>query len=102
MKTDRAEPFRVDVPQDVLDDLKLRLAQTRWPIESKDPPWRWGTKLGFIQDVVAYWRDTYDWRKSEAAINRFPNYKAEIAGAWGDKKKLHFILEPGSGSRDFR
>ena len=94
MKLDRARPFRVAVPDSELEDLKQRLARTRWPIEAKAPPWTYGASLAFMKDVVAYWRDRYDWRKSEAAINRFPNYKTTIGN-----KDLHFILEEGSGPK---
>jgi microsomal epoxide hydrolase len=97
MKLDRAEPFRVSVPDEVLVDLAARLAVTRWPIEAKAPPWTYGASLAFMKDIVAYWHDRYDWRRSEAAINRFPNYKAPVGGPNGETKDLHFILEPGSG-----
>ena len=88
----KAEPFRVSVPDEVLADLKDRLAKTRWPIEAKAAPWTYGASLSYMRDVVDYWRDQYDWRKSEAAFNRFPNHKATLDG-----KKVHFILERGSG-----
>jgi len=87
-----AEPFTLAIPDEVLTDVKARLAKTRWPIEAAAAPWTYGASLSFMKDVVAYWRDHYDWRKSEAAINRFPNYKVPIDG-----RKLHFILERGSG-----
>jgi pimeloyl-ACP methyl ester carboxylesterase len=90
--TIKAEPFRIAVPDEVLADLKTRLAQTRWPIEATAPAWTYGAPLSFMHQVVDYWRDRYDWRKSEAALNRFPNYKANIDG-----KQVHFILERGSG-----
>jgi len=88
-----AVPFRVDVPDAVLDDLRARLARTRLPIEPAAPAWHYGTKRDYLGAMIAYWRDEYDWRKSEAAINRFPQYKVRIGG-----KQVHFILEPGSGS----
>jgi microsomal epoxide hydrolase len=87
-----AEPFRVSVADDVLDDLKARLARTRWPIEAKARPWQYGTDLTYLKSVVAYWRDRYDWRVWEAKLNRFPQFKATVGG-----RKLHFILERGSG-----
>jgi microsomal epoxide hydrolase len=87
-----AEPFTVAVPDDVLDDLNDRLARTRWPIEAKAAPWQYGTDLAWLKSVVAYWRDSYDWRVWEARLNRFPQYKATVGG-----RKLHFILERGSG-----
>jgi microsomal epoxide hydrolase len=87
-----AEPFRVSVPDEVLDDLKWRLGRTRWPIEAKAAPWRYGTDKAWLQEIVAYWQQSYDWRRWEAELNRFPQYKATVGG-----RKLHFILERGSG-----
>jgi pimeloyl-ACP methyl ester carboxylesterase len=87
-----AEPFQVAVPDAVLDDLKNRLVRTRWPIEAKAAPWRYGTDLAYLKSVVTHWRDSYDWRVWEAKLNRFPHYKATVGG-----RKLHFILERGSG-----
>ena len=73
----RAEPFRIAVPDEVLADLKDRLAKTRWPIEARVPPWTYGASLAYMKDIVAYWRDEYDWRKSEAALNRFPELQGD-------------------------
>lgn len=87
-----AEPFKIEVPEDVLTDLRDRLAKTRWPIEAAAPPWTYGARLAVMKDIVAYWRDQYDWRRSEVRLNSFRNYKVSIGG-----KKLHFILEKGSG-----
>ena len=88
----KAEPFHLFVPDDVLIDLKDRLAKTRWPIEAKAAPWTYGASLAYMRDTIDYWLNRYDWRKSEAALNRFPNYKATLDG-----KQVHFILERGSG-----
>jgi len=90
--TFQAEPFTIAVPDAVLADLKERLARTRWPIEAKAQPWYYGTDKTWLQSVVAHWQDRYDWRTWEAALNRFPNYKAEVGGI-----NIHFILERGSG-----
>ncbi|HKS20135.1 MAG TPA: epoxide hydrolase [Bradyrhizobium sp.] len=87
------EPFTLHVTDDVLADLKARLARTRLPdTEPKGAPWRYGTSLAYMRDVVAHWRDRYDWRKWEARINAFSHYKTNIGG-----RKVHFILERGSG-----
>jgi len=86
------EPFQVTVPEPVLADLRERLSRARFPIEPAAPPWHYGTSLSYLRETIAYWRDQYDWRKSEAAINRFPQYRVPIGG-----KRLHFILERGSG-----
>ena len=88
-----AEPFTLAVPDAVLADLKQRLTYTRLPeYEPAGPPWRHGTSLAYMRDVVAHWRNSYDWRKWEARINAFPNYKTLIDG-----RAVHFILERGSG-----
>ena len=89
----QAEPFRVAVPDAELADLRQRLAQTRWPLEAKAPPWTYGASLAYMKHICAYWRDSYDWRQQEALLNRWPHYKAAIGG-----KKVHFILEKGSGT----
>ena len=87
------EPFTLHVPDSVLADLKERLARTRLPDnEPKAAPWRYGTSLAYMRDVVAHWRDRYDWRAWEARINAFSHHKTTIGG-----KKIHFILERGSG-----
>ena len=88
----RCEPFRIAVPDDVLADLKTRLQRTRWPIEPKAPPWRYGADLAYVQKAVAYWANTYDWRKAEAELNARAHYKTVIDGS-----QVHFMLEPGSG-----
>jgi microsomal epoxide hydrolase len=86
-------PFRIEVPDSELSDLRARLERTRWPVEPKAAPWRFGTSLAYMHEVVAYWRDAYDWRKAEAEINRFNNYLIPVGG-----KKLHVLIEEGSGA----
>ena len=94
MRTDfAAEPFTLAVPDAVLADLRQRLTHTRLPAyQPVGPAWRYGTSLAYMRDVVAHWRDAYDWRKWEARINGFSHYKSRIDG-----KAVHFILERGSG-----
>jgi pimeloyl-ACP methyl ester carboxylesterase len=89
------EPFTLQVPDRVLADLKERLARTRLPdTEPKGTPWRYGTSLAYMRDVVDQWQNRYDWRRWEARINEFSHHKTTIGG-----KKIHFILEHGSGDR---
>ena len=89
----KAEPFRIQVPDAVLADLKARLANTRWPIEPKAPAWRYGADLAYVRSAIDYWQHKYDWRAAEAAMNKWPHYKADISG-----KKVHFLMEKGSGA----
>jgi pimeloyl-ACP methyl ester carboxylesterase len=82
------EPFRIAVPDAVLEDLRERLARTRWPSSSPYPGWEQGTVLGYLQELVAYWRDHFDWRRHEAVLNGFAQFTASVAG-----QRLHFIHE---------
>lgn len=85
-------PFTIRVADDVLADLRARLERVRWPDEIPDGGWRYGTDLAYMKDLVAYWRDTYDWRGEEARLNERRQFTAPLAGL-----DLHFIHEPGVG-----
>jgi microsomal epoxide hydrolase len=80
------EPFDVDVPHAVLDDLHERLVRTRFPEQIPDAGWDYGTELGYLRELVTYWRDTYDWRAREARLNKLEHFTTEIDGA-----RIHFI-----------
>src|ERR1700741_3875965 len=75
--TNDVTPFKVRVPQDALDDLKRRLASTRWPERETVNDWSQGVPLQKAQALVTYWRDKYDWRRFEARINAFPQYRTQ-------------------------
>jgi pimeloyl-ACP methyl ester carboxylesterase len=79
--TTGVRPFRVDVPQADLDDLRDRLARTRWPDELPDAGWAYGVPLGYVRELADYWRTRYDWREHEARINRFPQFTTMLDGA---------------------
>jgi pimeloyl-ACP methyl ester carboxylesterase len=87
-------PFSVTVPEQVLDDLKLRFAQTRWPDEITDSGWNYGTNLSYIKELTAYWQHIFDWRKVEHEINAYPNFMAEIDGL-----EVHFMHIKGKGKQ---
>jgi pimeloyl-ACP methyl ester carboxylesterase len=79
-------PFRVDVPEEQLVDLRRRIAATRWPDrETVDDPSQ-GIQLAKIRPLVEYWGTGYDWRKVEAKLNSLPQFKTEIDGV-----DIHFI-----------
>lgn len=86
------QPFKINVPQAVLDDLKERLANTRWPDEAEGAGWSMGTSLEYMKELVPYWQSKYDWRKHEAELNRFKQFKADVDGV-----NIHFIHEKGKG-----
>ena len=86
------KPFKINVSQAVLDDLQDRLAQTRWPDEVEGTGWDYGTNLGYMKEMAAYWQHGYDWRKQEAALNAFAHFTATIDG-----EDIQFIHERGKG-----
>ena len=86
------KPFKVNISQEMLDDLRQRLSNTRWPDEIKGADWNYGTNLGYLKTLVQYWREDFDWRVQEESINRFAHFRTDIEGAG-----LHFIHERGHG-----
>jgi pimeloyl-ACP methyl ester carboxylesterase len=79
-------PFKINVPESVLADLKQRLARTRFPGEIPGSNWDYGTNLAYLKDLVAYWRDTFDWRAAERRLNQFDQFTTKIDGL-----DIHFI-----------
>jgi pimeloyl-ACP methyl ester carboxylesterase len=79
-------PFRIHVPDDVLDDLRRRLRATRWPEPATAPGWAQGVPLDYLREVCRYWRDEYDWRAREEALNRFAQFITPIDGL-----DIHFL-----------
>ena len=79
-------PFTIDVPDVVLDDLRQRLHNTRWPEAELVDDWSQGIPLSYVQEVCDYWADEYDWRAREAALNRFDQFTTEIDGV-----DIHFV-----------
>lgn len=86
------EPFSLHVPDEVLDDLRRRLAGTRWPDEVPGAGWRYGTNREYMRGLVEHWRDRFDWRAQEAKLNAFDQFRVAIDGI-----DLHFIHQPGVG-----
>jgi pimeloyl-ACP methyl ester carboxylesterase len=85
-------PFHLHIPDQTLQDLRQRLTRVRWPDEPPGPPWSTGSSVAYMRDLVDYWRDRFDWRAQEAALNRFRQFKVPLGGI-----DLHFIHEQGSG-----
>jgi epoxide hydrolase len=79
-------PFRIAVPDDDLDDLRQRLARTRWPEAECVNDWSQGIPLNYTRELAAYWASEYDWRAREAALNRFDHFITDIDGL-----DIHFI-----------
>ncbi|MFF3247224.1 epoxide hydrolase family protein [Streptomyces sp. NPDC002870] len=83
--TERIHPFRVDIPQGDLDDLRERLARTRWPDELPGVGWAYGIPRDYLKELARYWRHEYDWRAAETRLNDWPQFTTTIDGA-----HLHF------------
>jgi epoxide hydrolase len=79
-------PFRIEIPRAQLDDLHTRLDLTRWPDELPDAGWAYGASLPYVRDLADHWRNAYDWREHEAALNEIPQFITEIDGA-----QVHFL-----------
>ena len=79
-------PFTYQVPQSALDDLRQRLTRVRWPERETVTDWSQGVPLARLRALVEYWRTDYDWRRCEATLNGFDQYRTEIDGL-----KIHFL-----------
>jgi pimeloyl-ACP methyl ester carboxylesterase len=88
-------PFRIEVPQADLADLRSRLANTRWPARRRVDDWSRGVPLDYLRELAGYWATGFDWREQEAALNEIPQFTTEIDG-----QTIHFFHlrspEPGA------
>lgn len=85
-------PFTINVPEDELTYIKERVRSFPWHEMPDDGGWEYGTNLDYMKEICEYWVTTYDWRKYEAKMNAFSNFKATVKDI-----DLHFIVEKGSG-----
>lgn len=82
----RVEPFEIHVGDEVLDDLRARIANTRWPPPAPGEKWSQGTDLDYLRGILDYWADGFDWRAQEERLNRHDHFLADIDGC-----KIHFV-----------
>jgi pimeloyl-ACP methyl ester carboxylesterase len=82
----KISPYRIDIPQGALDDLRDRLGRTRWPDELPGAGWDLGVPLDYLKGLAGYWATTYDWRGQEAALNEFAQFTTIIDG-----QNVHFL-----------
>lgn len=80
------ERFTIRVEDSVLDDLRRRLALTRFPDQIPGTAWEYGTPMHYLRELVDYWRDEYDWRAQEARLNEFEHFRTTIDG-----QSIHFL-----------
>jgi pimeloyl-ACP methyl ester carboxylesterase len=84
--TTEIRPFQVEVAQEDLDDLRRRIAETRWPRRELVADRSQGVQLATVKALAKYWANDYDWRKAEAKLNALPQFTTEIDGL-----DIHFI-----------
>ncbi len=80
------DPFEIRIPDSDLEDLRQRLARTRWPDAETVDDWSQGIPLAYLKEVCEYWGEKYDWRAREQRLNRFPQFRTEIDGLG-----IHFV-----------
>jgi pimeloyl-ACP methyl ester carboxylesterase len=80
------EPFTVAIPDRAIDDLKLRLARTRWNDELPGAGWDYGTPVAYLRELCDWWVHTYDWRMAEKLLNAWPQWVTRIDGL-----RIHFL-----------
>ena len=80
------ERFHIRVDDSILDDLRLRLARTRFPDQIEGTGWEYGTPIDYLRELVEYWRDEYDWRAQEARLNELEHFRTAIDG-----QSIHFV-----------
>lgn len=88
------ENFTIDLPEAVLADLSRRIDATRWPDEIEGSDWEAGTNLGYMKALAVYWRDGFDWRSQEKALNALPQHRIVL-----DDLHIHFVHQRGKGPK---
>lgn len=79
-------PFRIHIPQKDIDDLRTRIAHTRWPSQLPGGAWNRGIPVAYLKDLADYWQKEYDWREYEQKLNAFPQFMTDIEG-----QPIHFL-----------
>jgi pimeloyl-ACP methyl ester carboxylesterase len=83
-------PFRIDIQNPELEDLRKRLASTRLPEAETVDGWDQGTPLSYVEELLDYWRTKYDWRRAEARLNEYPGFRTDLDGP-GGPLGIHFL-----------
>lgn len=87
------EPYSINIDPAIIDNLRHRLSQTRWPDQINNDKWETGTNVTYLKELCDYWMNNYNWQKNETFLNSFSHFKASIDG-----EGLHFIHEKGKGN----
>ena len=87
-------PFHVAIPQKTIDHILARVREARWPDRLEADDWRYGANWDYMKELATYWTTRYDWRKAEARLNSFPQFKARV-----EDFEIHFYHVRGTGPR---
>ena len=79
-------PYRIEIPEQQIEDLRRRLSAARWPEAETPDDWSQGIPLAYMQELCAYWSEKYDWRRCEAQLNAFPQFVTDLDGL-----DIHFL-----------
>jgi microsomal epoxide hydrolase len=82
----RISPFQIAIPDEAIADLNRRLENTRIPDQIDDTSWEYGTDVSYLEELIQYWRDDFDWREQETMLNQFDQYTTDVDGL-----EMHFI-----------
>ena len=85
-------PFTINISDQVLEEIRSRVANFPWHEMPIDGGWQYGTNLDYMREFADYWVNSFDWRAQETALNRLPQFSADVDGI-----DIHFIHEIGSG-----
>jgi pimeloyl-ACP methyl ester carboxylesterase len=92
--TTNPRPFRVAIPQATINRILARVREARWPDRLDADDWRYGANWDYMKELAGYWTSRYDWRKTEAALNAWPQFKARV-----EDFDIHFFHVRGKGPR---
>lgn len=90
------QSFSIECKAELLEDLQMRLRNTRWPRQPEGSGWKAGTNLEYLRELVGYWQQSFDWRRQEAALNQFSHFTAQVKDC-----PIHYIHERGKGPNPF-
>src|SRR5258708_13064913 len=88
--------YDLSIPDAAIVNLKPRLSLTRFPDAAPGEPWAYGSSVDYVRDLVSYWKDVFDWRAQEAALNVFPQFKVPLHDI-----ELHYLHVPAPGPNPY-
>lgn len=86
------QPFKINIPKQIIEDLNQRLSSTRWPDSLRLSGWQLGTDMSYLKEIADYWRNSFDWFDQQHELNKLTQFTTQIDGF-----NLHFIHQKGKG-----